>query len=130
LRGSPGEFALPSPQEIVMRNWFDEFAKAAGKGMSRRDAVRRMGAGLLGAFATAAGATRASAASVYTQGCKLKCAGRAEPAFTTCVNACVSCAEGGNIVCTASNGGVVCCPGSYRTCKSAAAKGAVCSTAF
>ena len=110
-----------------MDNWFDRLAKAAGRGMSRREALRGAAGGFLGVFGLAAGAGRASGqtSSPYLPGCQLKCGAESG----ACVDACVACAEGGSIVCT-FNGTNYCCPGTYRTCKSAAAKGgpAVCKT--
>ena len=111
-------------------NWFDKLARAAGKGMSRRDAFRTLGGGLLGALAVAAGAGRARAQeSPYLAGCQIKC-GELEG---SCVNSCVACAEGTafadpdgtpnpGIVCSAQ-GTLVCCPGTvYRTCKQASTR--------
>lgn len=71
-----------------MDNWFDRLSKVLGKGMSRREAFRRIGGGLLGALGLGAG--RAAAAkptpapvacepditkSPYYGGCQVVCGG-------------------------------------------------------
>src|SRR5688572_7475830 len=75
---------------MEMNHWFDKFAKAAAEGMSRRDSLRRIGGGLLGALGLGFGVDRAVAGkpapkpipcepditkSPYFPGCGLKCAG-------------------------------------------------------
>jgi hypothetical protein len=116
-----------------MGNWFDKLARAAGRDMSRRDAVRTIGGGLLGALAVGLGANRAAAESVFTEGCQIKCsgAGRTGAELTACVQSCVACADPAavgssaqpGIVCSGGPTGLTCCPGTvYRTCKQAGTK--------
>jgi hypothetical protein len=97
-----------------MSNWFDELAKAVGKGMSRRDAFRFLGAGALAVFGVAASAGRASA-DFYTTACRLICNG-VHRADAACVTNCVACATGGGLVCRPGSGTTLtCCPASRTT---------------
>jgi len=96
-----------------MKNWFDEVAKATGEGLSRRESVRRLGAGLLGALGLGLATRRSEAAlpasadvpcvsditlSPYYKGCQDLCGGKFNPTtnadnYTACVVNCVDCAD-------------------------------------
>jgi hypothetical protein len=108
-------------KETEMDSWFDRLAKAAGRGMTRRDSLRKIGGGLLGALAVGLGAGRAQAGkptprpvacepditkSPYLTGCQLKCAGYStapdqfdldgnpvSSPYARCVDGCVTCAD-------------------------------------
>ena len=94
-----------------MKNWFDEVAKATGEGLSRRESVRRIGAGLLGAMGLGLTPRRSQAGkpapapvacvsditlSPYFPGCGSLCSGKYATdtaAYTQCVMNCVDCAD-------------------------------------
>jgi hypothetical protein len=103
-------------KETEMENWFDRLARAAGRGMTRRDSLRKMGGGLLAALAVGLGGGRALGRpapkpvacdplienSPYLAGCGLKCAGAGysnvpddsgTSPYDRCVNFCVTCAD-------------------------------------
>src|SRR2546427_532531 len=92
-----------------MANGFDEISKVIASGISRREALRRIGGGLVGATLAALGVGQAAAAP---SSCSVFCGKNAftsGPLHAACLQACHKC--GGDttrVCCTAS--GCVCCP--------------------
>jgi hypothetical protein len=106
-------------------NWFDEFAKALGEGMSRREALRRAARGLAAVcgLGLAAGQAAGQAPSgALVNACRRSCrlygiAG----ATDACVSECVRCSQSGALLCQnpAGGRGLYCCtPTATGTCPS------------
>jgi hypothetical protein len=109
-----------------MENRFDELTKALAGGVSRREALRRLGGGLAGVLLASMGLGKAWSQSGSVD-CGSYCRARFAPgrvALRTCVHSCEDCQAGGGIVCGASSAGggaVTCCSGgTASTCCSGA----------
>lgn len=101
-----------------MSSWFDDLAKGASKGMSRRDILR---GALVGGFAAALGLFGAGKASADPD-CQKICGAIYPPprgktssdAFGKCVSACQACLHSGGRPCVPGaccNGNQTCCSG-------------------
>jgi Stigma-specific protein, Stig1 len=93
-----------------MTHPFDELARALAEGVSRREAIRRLGSGLVGAILTSLGLVRA-----WGQGTANPCAQFCNqlPSFQrqNCQKACKECGGHTQNVCASSNSSqVLCCP--------------------
>jgi hypothetical protein len=113
-----------------MGNHFDELAKRMAGGMSRREALRRLGGGLAGALLASLGFGRAWGQG-FLQGCGVECkiATDFDPktpghtgtkaAYDACVAACADCkAHRGNVCRINANGSVECCTFGSQVCVS------------
>lgn len=91
-------------------SWFDEFAKALGKGMSRREAMRLFAGGLAAVGGVGLGAGQAAAQRALRQACTRTC--RMYGSTAECVDACVACSGGmtiaGGLLCPGDDG-LYCC---------------------
>jgi hypothetical protein len=105
-----------------MEHQFDELAKALAEGVSRREALRRLGGGLAGVLLAFMGLGKA-----WSQSGSVDCGSYCRARFTrrsaalrTCVHSCEDCQAGGGVMCGASSAGggaVTCCSGgSAPTC--------------
>jgi hypothetical protein len=120
-----------------MENRFDELAKAVAGGMSRREALRRVGGGLVGAVLASLGlGTKAWSAPAPNSGCEQFCRdcgispGNGN-AFGQCVSSCEHCWNTGGKTCTglcptAARPNVVCCPDDQVCCPNRRTGSSVC----
>jgi hypothetical protein len=101
----------------MMENRFDELAKALAGGMSRRDALRRLGGGLVGAVLASLGLGKAWGQAPFA-GCVKFCRDTCgiSPgnggAFSQCVSSCENCWNTAGTICACPVPGtkkVVCC---------------------
>jgi hypothetical protein len=111
-----------------MPNHFDEVAKALASNSSRREALRRLGGGLLVAFLTPLGLSKAWAApgGGRGRGCGVLCQAAtgfdpkdkaSKEAFKECVEACEACKESGGTSAIQEGGAVICdCPPPLEAC--------------
>jgi len=114
---------------------FDELAMALAGGVSRRDALRRIGGGLAGALLASLGLSKSwgapnppgtgtgtgcgnvcQAATGFNPNDKGQTATKA--AYNACVKACDACTTSGGNPCIAAGGGVECCTGDQVCCNS------------
>jgi hypothetical protein len=108
-----------------MANRFDELAKALAGGMSRRDALRLVGGGLVGAVLASLGlGTKAWSAPAPNSGCVKFCRdcgispGNGN-AFGKCVSSCEHCMNTGGEICacpSSASPNVLCCPDDQACC--------------
>jgi hypothetical protein len=104
-----------------MNEQFDELAKALAQGVSRREALRRIGGGLALALLASLGYRRAWAGSID---CGQFCGARfnartAKKQFGKCAVSCDDCQAGGGTPCSASPSmGTVTCCSSGQVCLS------------
>jgi F0F1-type ATP synthase membrane subunit c/vacuolar-type H+-ATPase subunit K len=98
-----------------MKDPFDELAKGLADGVSRREALRRLGGGLATTLLASVGLGRAWGQG---RGCGSYCRARVRSpkAFTKCVISCQDCLQDEGTLCGASAGGAVTCCGAGLTC--------------
>jgi hypothetical protein len=101
-----------------MEHQFDELAKALAAGVSRREALRRIGGGVVGLILASLGLGKAWGQSADVD-CKKFCKSalssdpKSKEQVATCKASCEDCQAGGNTVCgvsSAGGGAVTCCP--------------------
>jgi hypothetical protein len=93
-----------------MEHRFDELAKALAEGVSRREALRRLGGGLAGALLASLGVGKSWSQSAGFS-CNDFCSkqGLTGSALGTCLQQCRACVSEGGTVCSASSSGSVTC---------------------
>ena len=92
-----------------MASQFDALSKALASGVSRREVLRGVGAGLTGALLASVGVKKASAAP---SNCSVLCGKTAftsGPAHASCLQACRQCGGNTSRICQTPTG-FVCCP--------------------
>jgi len=94
-----------------MANQFDELSKALAAGISRREALRRIGSGLVGATLAALGLGKADAAP---NPCSVFCSKNFPPgpARAACLQACRQCGADVSRVCFGATNAICCAPDS------------------
>jgi Stigma-specific protein, Stig1 len=114
--GSGGR-ALLEQKENVMEHQFDELAKALAEGMSRREALRRVGGGLAAVLLVSLGWSREAWGDTRAV-CKSVCGGLGKYG-NQCMSVCMSCSSAscvtgspGAKTCLQCTGGKVCSSGS------------------
>jgi hypothetical protein len=114
---------------------FDQLAREVANGLSRREALRRLGGVLVGAAVAALGLegrawgaskgggdNNCGAACQATTGFTSKAPASVQSAYKNCVTACSACKDAGDFACIA-NGGTVACCSSGQSCISGACCG-------
>ena len=94
-----GIIAGNQTERKVMNDKFDELAKDLGKSITRRRALWRFGAGVLGGLIAVAGLTNRANANPNPNACRHRCYNRCRKvppaAFQTCYGACLTACLGG-----------------------------------
>ncbi len=104
-----------SRKDAVMAYQLDELSKALASGVSRRDVLKRIGAGLTGAVLASVGTRRATAAPST---CAVFCAEvtQSGPANAQCRQACRQCGNDPSLLCGGFGRPFICCAPNSSCC--------------
>src|SRR5262249_13999102 len=109
----PGPGRKDSRKERDMTHAFDELAKGMAEGVSRREALRRLGGGVAGALLASLGLTRGAEAASRAD-CRAYCSSLATKYRKQCQAACQACSSTGCL--TGAPGSLTCCSSGLSCC--------------